>query len=56
MSAAPHQYFSTTTIFLAMKNSIIFISTLSLVAMMLGSCGSVSACDEPPTTGRNEPD
>jgi hypothetical protein len=37
--------------FLAMKNSIIFISSLSLVAMMLASCGSVLAPDESATTG-----
>ena len=40
-----------TTIFLAMKNSIIFISALSLVAMMLASCNSVFAPDETTTTG-----
>ena len=34
-----------------MKNSIIFISALSLVAMMLASCGSVLAPDETATTG-----
>jgi hypothetical protein len=39
-----------TTIFLAMKNSIIFISALSLVAMMLASC-SAFAPDETATTG-----
>jgi hypothetical protein len=39
-----------TTIFLAMKNSIIFISALSLVAMMLASCASVFAPDETATT------
>ena len=48
-----------TTIFLAMKNSIIFISALSLVAMMLASCSSVLAPDETATTGvtrqTNEP-
>jgi hypothetical protein len=42
-----------------MKNSIIFISTLSLVAMMLASCNSVFAPDETQTTGvtrqSNEP-
>src|SRR5436309_15989936 len=40
-----------TTIVLAMKNSIIFISALSLVAMMLASCTSVFAPDETATTG-----
>src|SRR5262245_3383987 len=40
-----------TIIFLAMKNSIIFISALSLVTMMLSSCGSVFAPDETATTG-----
>src|SRR6267142_6415737 len=40
-----------TTIFLAMKNSIIFISVLSLVAIMLASCNSVYAPDETTTTG-----
>jgi hypothetical protein len=40
-----------TTIVLAMKNSIIFISALSLVAMMLASCNSVFAPDETATTG-----
>jgi hypothetical protein len=40
-----------TTMFLAMKNSIIFISTLSLVAMMLASCTSAFAPDETVTTG-----
>src|SRR6185436_6267392 len=43
-----------TTIFLAMKNSIIFISTLSLAAMMLASCNSVPSAfapDETATTG-----
>jgi hypothetical protein len=40
-----------TTIFLAMKNSIIFISALSLAAMMLASCNSVFAPDETATTG-----
>jgi hypothetical protein len=51
-----------TTIFLAMKNSIIFISTLSLVAMMLASCNSIPSAfapDEAATTGvtrqTNEP-
>jgi hypothetical protein len=48
-----------TTIFLAMKNSIIFISALSLVAMMLASCSSTFAPDETATTGTgryfNEP-
>jgi len=42
-----------------MKNSIIFISALSLVAMMLASCDSVFAPDETTTTGAarysNEP-
>ena len=38
-------------IFLAMKNSIIFISALSLVAMMLASCSSTFAPDETATTG-----
>jgi hypothetical protein len=38
-------------LFLAMKNSIIFISTLSLVAMMLASCTSAFAPDETVTTG-----
>jgi nicotinate-nucleotide pyrophosphorylase len=38
-----------TTIFLAMKNSIIFISTLSLVAMMLASCTNAFAPDETAT-------
>jgi hypothetical protein len=37
--------------FLAMKNSIIFISALSLVVMMLASCSSVLAPDETATTG-----
>jgi hypothetical protein len=43
-----------TTILLAMRNSIIFISVLSLVAMMLASCNSVPsvfAPDETATTG-----
>ena len=40
-----------TTIVLAMKNSIIFISALSLVAVMLASCNSVFAPDETATTG-----
>jgi hypothetical protein len=40
-----------TTIILAMKNSIIFISALSLVAMMLASCSSILAPDETATTG-----
>ena len=43
-----------TTIFLAMKNSIIFISALSLVAMMLASCNSIPSAfapDETATTG-----
>jgi len=39
-----------TTIFLAMKNSIIFISALSLAAMVLTSCNSVFAPDETATT------
>jgi hypothetical protein len=42
------------TIFLAMKNSIIFISALSLVAMMLASCNSIPSAfapDETATTG-----
>jgi hypothetical protein len=37
--------------FLAMKNSIIFISAVSLVAMMLASCQSAFAPDETATTG-----
>jgi hypothetical protein len=37
--------------FLSMKNSIIFISALSLVAMMLASCSSALAPDETTTTG-----
>ena len=40
-----------TTIVLAMKNKIIFISALSLGAMMLASCNSVFAPDETSTTG-----
>ena len=43
-----------TTIFLAMKNSIIFISALSFVAMMLASCNTVPSAfapDETATTG-----
>jgi hypothetical protein len=43
-----------TTIFLAMKNSMIFISALSLVAMTLASCNSISgvfAPDETAATG-----
>jgi hypothetical protein len=40
-----------TIIFLAMKNSIIFISALSLVAMMLASCSSILAPDETARTG-----
>src|SRR6267142_6191924 len=43
-----------TIIFLAMKNSIIFISALSLVAMMLASCNSIPSAfapDETATTG-----
>ena len=39
-----------TTMFLAVKNSIIFISALSLVALMLASCNSVFAPDETATT------
>jgi len=34
-----------------MKNSIIFISALSLAVMMLASCESVFAPDETATTG-----
>jgi len=34
-----------------MKNSILFISAVSLVAMMLASCSSVLAPDETATTG-----
>jgi hypothetical protein len=34
-----------------MKNSIIFISVLSLVAMMLASCESGFAPDDTPSTG-----
>jgi hypothetical protein len=34
-----------------MKNSIMFISTFCLVAMMLASCNSVFAPDETATTG-----
>jgi hypothetical protein len=41
-----------TTIFLAMKNSIIFISALSLVAMMLASCNSVPSAFAPDETAR----
>jgi hypothetical protein len=37
--------------FLAMKNSIIFISALFLVSMMLASCSSTFAPDETATTG-----
>jgi hypothetical protein len=37
--------------FPAMKNSIIFISALSLVAMILASCSSTFAPDETATTG-----
>jgi hypothetical protein len=37
--------------FLGMKNWIIFISALSLAAMMLASCESVFAPDETATTG-----
>ena len=40
--------------FLGMKNSIIFISALSLVAMMLASCNSIPSAfapDETATTG-----
>jgi hypothetical protein len=40
-----------TTICLAMKNSIILISALSLAAMMLASCNSIFAPDETATTG-----
>ena len=36
-----------TTIFLATKNSIIFISALSLAAMMLTSCGSIPSAYNP---------
>src|SRR5215467_12469238 len=39
-----------TTIFLAMKNSIIFISALSLAAMMLASCKTVPSAFEPDET------
>ena len=39
-----------TTIFFAMKNSIIFISALSLAGMMLASCNSLFAPDETATT------
>jgi hypothetical protein len=39
-----------TTVFLAMKNSIIFISALSLVAMMLASCKSVPSAFAPDET------
>jgi hypothetical protein len=43
-----------------MKNSIIFISALSLAAMLLASCNSVFAPDETATTHAatytNEPD
>jgi hypothetical protein len=39
-----------TTIFLAMKNSIIFISGLSLVAMMLASCNSLPSAFAPDET------
>ena len=39
-----------TTISLAMKNSIIFISALSLVAILLASCNSVPAAFEPDET------
>lgn len=45
--------------FFVMKKSIIFISTLSLAAMMLASCSSVFAPDSTATTGvanyTNEP-
>ncbi|HEX5490072.1 MAG TPA: hypothetical protein VFX07_02330 [Candidatus Udaeobacter sp.] len=34
-----------------MKNSIIFISVLSLVAMLVTSCESVFSPDEPATSG-----
>jgi hypothetical protein len=37
--------------FPAMKKSIIFISALSLVAMILASCSSTFAPDETATTG-----
>jgi hypothetical protein len=37
--------------FLSMKNAIIFISALSLVAMMLASCSNALAPDETATTG-----
>src|SRR5262245_50798411 len=43
-----------TTIFLSMKNSIFFISALSLVAMMLASCNSLPSAfapDDTQTTG-----
>jgi hypothetical protein len=43
-----------TTIFLAMKNSIIFISAFSLAAMVLASCNSIPSAfapDETATTG-----
>jgi hypothetical protein len=36
--------------FLLMKNSIIFISALSLIAMMLASCSSVPSAFEPDET------
>jgi hypothetical protein len=36
-----------TTIFLAMKTSIIFISALSLVAMMLPACDSIPSAYNP---------
>src|SRR5262249_1470547 len=39
-----------TTIFLAMKNSIIFISVLSLVGMMLASCNSIPSAFDPDET------
>jgi hypothetical protein len=41
---------SSTTILLGMKNSIIFISAVFLVAMMLASCASTFAPDETATT------
>jgi len=41
-----------TTIFLAMKNSIIFISALSLVAMMLASCNSIPSAFAPDETAK----
>jgi hypothetical protein len=41
-----------TTIFLAMKNSMIFIAALSLTAMMLASCNSVPSAFAPDETAR----